>query len=71
MARSCEQVAKILWRNHASPKAAHGGVRSTLSRISRKYIWTNMKADVVEYVSNLLLSLSFWGDKTFTVIFGL
>ena len=29
----------------------HSGINNTLSKISNFYIWTDMKEDVVEYVS--------------------
>lgn len=41
---------RILEENHDAPTAGHLGITKTVARISRRYFWPRMHADVAKYV---------------------
>lgn len=51
-----EEISEILNQYHSNPMGGHSGINNTLAKVSQYYIWNGMKEDVVEYVSNRLIS---------------
>lgn len=47
-----ENRRNILIENHDSPTAGHCGAYKTFHRISNRYYWPKMKADIAKYISN-------------------
>ena len=46
----CEQIERILKEMHDTTTAGHPGIKATLHKVKRNYVWTNMTKDVETYV---------------------
>ena len=42
---------RIMWHTHSSPTAGHSGVNATVSKITDRFWWKGVKADVTSFVS--------------------
>ena len=46
---------KVLWRFHNDAYVGHLGIKKTLDRIKRRFIWQGMNKDIVNYVKNCII----------------